>query len=122
GRTGPLIMPDAPAQPRLLRRLNASGTSDATWLFGACRAWVAEQLDSHNDWSPHEWLDRETELFPPMRAAGYNLLNQWMAPWEFMLVHHDRAEFWKDAADRFKRVALPRGREWSPYRSFDQGR
>jgi hypothetical protein len=119
---GPLISPEKPGQPPLLRTLKPDGSSAALWLFGACRAWVVDSQDPKNDWVPDEWLDRETELFKPMRASGYNLLNQWMAPWEFLLVHHDRAEFWKDDHDKFKRVALPKTNAWTPYQSFDQGR
>ena len=119
---GPLTIPDKPGQPPLLRKLNADGNSTALWLFGACRAWVVDNQDPKNDWAPDEWLDRESELFKPMRANGYNLLNQWMAPWEFMLVHHDRAEFWKDEHEVFKRVALPPKQAWTAYQSFDQGR
>ena len=121
GLPGPLVMPENDKQPALLRRKNAAGGSDALWLFGACRAWVAETQDSKNEW-PDEWLDRDTELFPPMRASGYNLLNQWMAPWEFMLIHHDRAEYWKDAHDKFQRTPLPEKRAWSSYQCLDQGR
>jgi hypothetical protein len=121
-RNGPLIVPESNELPPLLRELKPDGSSQARWLFGACRAWVSDTQDPDNDWAPHEWIDRETELFAPMRESGYNLLNQWMAPWEFMLVHHDRAEFWYDQKEKFQRVPLPKEKEWSAYQCFDQGR
>ncbi|MFW6159482.1 MAG: hypothetical protein ACOC8E_09005, partial [Planctomycetota bacterium] len=119
---GPLIVATGEQNPRCLRVLNPDGSSRATWLFGACRAWVVRSQDKHNDWSPHEWLDRETELFAPMRDGGFNLLNQWMAPWEFLLVHHDRAEFWRTGKGVWKRRPIPKTAAWSSYQCFDQGR
>jgi uncharacterized protein len=118
---GPLVAPKAGQHPGYLRRLKPDGKSEALWLFGACRAWVVDLQDKHNDWHPHEWLDREKELLAPMRAAGYNLLNQWMAPWEFLIVHHDRAEFWRED-NKWKRHALPKEKKWSAYQCIDQGR
>jgi hypothetical protein len=122
GIDGPLRSPGEGENPRYLRRETAGGGSRAVWLFGACRAWVVRSQDPDNDWFPHEWLDRETELLGPMREAGYNLLSQWMAPWEFLLIHHDRAEFWRLEDDTWRRVQIGPDAEWSPYRSFDQGR
>ena len=122
GIEGPLVPPVGKQDPRFLRRLRPDGGSRAIWLFGACRAWVVRSQDKHNDWFPHEWLDRETELFGPMREGGFNLLNQWMAPWEFLIVHHDRAEFWKAPGGKFKRRPLPKGAKWTPYQCLDQGR
>ena len=94
---GPLVAPRIGQPPNYLRRLRSDGSSESLWLFGACRAWVVAAQDPHNDWSPDEWLDRETELFAPMREGGFNLLNQWMAPWEFGLVHHDPRNFGRTA-------------------------
>ena len=118
---GPLSAPRRGENPHYLVQTGYSWRK-STWLFGACRAWVVDSQDEFNDWYPHEWLDRETELLAPMRRGGFNLLNQWMAPWEFLLVHHDRAEFWKDDAGRFRRRPLPAGGLWSSYQCFDQGR
>ncbi len=122
GITGPLVAPGKGQHPGYLRRLRPDGTSKSLWLFGACRAWVVNMQDRHNDWYPHEWIDREKELLAPMRAAGFNLLNQWMAPWEFLLVHHDRAEFWKGPKGTWKRRPLSKDAAWTPYQSYDQGR
>jgi hypothetical protein len=122
GIVGPLVAPGKGEAPGFLRRLRADGTSEATWLFGACRAWVVKSQDPNNDWHPHEWLDREKELFAPMRDGGFNLLNQWMAPWEFLIIHHDRAEFWRDPNDDWKRIALPKDSKWTSYQCYDQGR
>jgi hypothetical protein len=119
---GPLVVAGNKQNPRYLRTLKADGSSRATWLFGACRAWVVRSQDKLNDWAPHEWLDRKTELFAPMREGGYNLLNQWMAPWEFLLVHHDRAERWRDAKGAWTRHAAPKTSAWSAYQCYDQGR
>ncbi len=119
---GPLVAPRDGENPAYLRRLRTDGSSEALWLFGACRAWVVDLQDVHNDWAPDEWLDRETELLAPMRAGGFNLLNQWMAPWEFLLVHRDRAEFWPTADGRFRRVPLAADRQWSAFQCLDQGR
>ncbi|MFO7898112.1 MAG: hypothetical protein R6V58_03515 [Planctomycetota bacterium] len=119
---GPLAVPGDAQNPRYLRVLKPDGSSCATWLFGACRAWVARGDGDENPWPPHEWIDRETELFGPMREGGFNLLNQWMAPWEFLLVHHDRAEFWRDEDGTWTRHPVPEGAAWSPYQCLDQGR
>ena len=119
---GPLVAPAHDDSAGYLRRLRPEGGSEAVWLFGACRAWVVQSQDRFNDWYPHEWLDRETELLAPMRDGGFNLLNQWMAPWEFLLVHHDQAERWKQADGTWKRVPLPKEAAWTPYQCFDQGR
>ena len=122
GIGGPLATPKGSEHPGYLRRLRADGTSQARWLFGACRAWVAEPGDQSATWSRHEWIDRETELFAPMREGGYNLLNQWMAPWEFLLVHHDRAERWREGDGSWRRHPLGQDAAWSPYQCYDQGR
>jgi hypothetical protein len=122
GLDGPLVAPAAAEPPGYLRRLRPDGTSEAVWLFGACRAWVVRSHDPDNDWAPHEWLDRERELFGPMREGGFNLLNQWMAPWEFLIVHHDRAEFWRRPGGAWTRVPRPKDEPWTPYQCYDQGR
>ena len=122
GINGHIIPPGAGHSPRYLRKLRPDGSSDALWLFGACRAWVVQSQDSNNDWAPHEWLDRNTELLGPMREGGFNLLNQWMAPWEFLIVHHDKAEFWRGPDGSWNRRPLPKGKAWTPYQCFDQGR
>ena len=119
--SGPLVAPGKNDPPRYLRRLKSDGGSQALWLFGACRAWVSEIQDANNDWSPHECLDRETELLAPMRAGGFNLLNQWMAPWEFLIVHHDRAEFWREK-NQWRRVERSKEFAWTSYQCYDQGR
>ena len=122
GIRGPLVAPKGEQHPAYLRRLRPDGSSEATWLFGACRAWVVRNQDKNSEWYLHEWIDREKELFAPMRAAGFNLLNQWMAPWEFLLVHHDRAEFWRQPDGRWKRLPLDKTGRWKPYQCYDQGR
>jgi len=119
---GPLVAPAGDQHPGYLRRLRPDGGSDSLWLFGACRAWVVELQDKHNDWHPHEWLNRESELLAPMRGGGFNLLNQWMAPWEFLLVHHDRAEHWKQPGGNWKRSPILDDADWTPYQCYDQGR
>ena len=126
GIDGPLVAPGKGQHPGYLRRLRPDGTSQALWLFGACRAWVvnpsASESAAAGKWDPDEWLDRETELFTPMREGGFNLLNQWMAPWEFLLVHHDRAEFWRQPGGSWQREPLPMQTNWSAYQCYDQGR
>jgi hypothetical protein len=122
GIDGPLVAPVTGQATSYLRRMKPDGTTEATWLFGACRAWVVQSQDPNNDWHPHEWLDREKELLGPMREGGFNLLNQWMAPWEFLLVHHDRAEFWRRPDETWKRVPPPKAKAWSGHQCYDQGR
>jgi hypothetical protein len=118
---GPLCAPDSDQRPYLRQRLG-DGTSRALWLFGTCRAWVAGSPGkSGATWQENEWIDRQSELLDPMREHGINLLNQWMAPWEFQLVHHDCAEYWQEAGS-WQRVERHNKDHWSPYRSFDQGR
>ncbi len=120
---GPLIAPSREA-PRYLRRLAADGSSKALWLFGAARAWVVHHAKDAklSGWSRHASLDRQRDLFAPMRAAGFNLLNQWMAPWEYLLVHHDRTEHWRQKDGTWRRHALPARAPWEAHRAFDQGR
>ena len=120
--TGPLVAPKQGENPRYLRRLKPDGSSEALWLFGACRAWNVRGNPSAGDWAPHEWIDRDKELFPVMREAGYNVLSQWMAPWEYLLVHHARAEFWRNADDTWRRVPIAKDAAWSPWQCYDQGR
>ena len=122
GIDGPLVIPGVNDDPRFLRRLKFDGKSEALWLFGACRAWVADNRYIKGVWAPDDWIDRDKELFPLLRADGYNLLNQWMAPWEFELVHCDRAEHWQNADLSWSRVALPETVTWSAPQCFDQGR
>ncbi len=119
---GCLVKPGANEDPHYLRRSKPDGTSEALWLFGACRAWVVDDRAEKGPWAPNEWLDREKELFPLLRKSGYNTLNQWMAPWEFSLVHHDRAERWRDANGVWTRTPLTENSAWSEFQCFDQGR
>ena len=118
---GPLVAPAGDENPFYLRRLKPDGRSEALWLFGVCRAWV---VPPHDDaaWGPHESIDRAAELFGPMRDAGYNLLNQWMAPWEYLLVHHDRAAHWRQPDGTWQRRDLPDGTAWTAFQCYDQGR
>ncbi len=122
GLAGPLVMPGKDQNQSYLRELRPDGSSKALWLFGACRAWVVDPKGQHPDWKPNEWIDRDKELFPALRDGGFNLLNQWMAPWEYLLIHHDRAEFWQQGDGSWKRVALPNQVAWSSFQSIDQGR
>ncbi len=115
-------LPTAGENPHFLREQQADGTSTAIWLFGNCRAWNVDPLRQDPVWTPHEWIDRELELLPALRANGFNLLNQWMAPWEFLLVHHDRAEFWRQPDGSWKRIAMPNQIQWTPHQYIDQGR
>ncbi|MBA3708531.1 MAG: hypothetical protein H0W83_06905 [Planctomycetes bacterium] len=119
GIDGPLTVAGAGDAPGFLRQARCPQPSRAVRLFGTCRAWVAGTKAESGVWS--EWIDRRTELFPAMREGGFNLLNQWMAPWEFLLVHHDRAEYWP-GEDGWKRSERPLGAEWSSFQCFDQGR
>jgi hypothetical protein len=114
---GPLV-----AGSPWLRELRSDGSSVPRWLFGACRAWVVGSDPKGAGWEPFESIDRERELFPVLRANGYNLLNQWMAPWEYQLVHRDRAEQWREPGGAWTRHALPEQAAWTPWLSFDQGR
>jgi hypothetical protein len=114
---GPLV-----AGSPWLRELRPDGSSVARWQYGACRAWVVESDAAGDGWAPFEGLDRERDLFPLLRANGYNLLSQWMAPWEFQLVHRDRAEYWRDARGSWSRHALGPEAQWTPWACYDQGR
>lgn len=116
------LLPADPAQPRLLRQRRPDGAATQRWLFGANRAWVVASDAKGPGWSPVEGIDRERELFPLLRSAGYDLLGQWFAPWELQLVHRDRAEHWRSADGTWTRHALTTDAPWSPWRSVDQGR
>jgi hypothetical protein len=97
------------------------GSTRATWLFGAARAWVVADDPAAGGWHACEGIDRERDLFPALRAGGYDMLNQWMAPWEYLLVHCDRAEFWRQPDGAWKRHELPE-RDWRSWSCYDQGR
>jgi hypothetical protein len=45
-----------------------------------------------------------------------------MAPWEFLLVHRDRAEHWRQPDGTWRRHALSPDGGWKAYASYDQGR
>ena len=119
---GPLVAPEGGDNPYYLRELLPDGRTRAAWLFGACRAWVVRPDKQLSAWAADEWIDRETELLEPMRRAGYNLLSQWMAPWEYLLVHRDRAEYWRNPDDTWRRVPRPEEAAWTSWQCLDQGR
>jgi len=54
GIVGPLVAPQKGQAPGFLRRLRSDGTSEATWLFGACRAWVGIPMNG--------WIARRSFL------------------------------------------------------------
>lgn len=116
------LLPGDSAHPRLLRQRTADGGSRGRWLFGANRAWVVANDPMGVGWSPVEGIDRERELFPLLRSAGYDLLGQWFAPWELQLVHRDQAEHWRGADGAWTRHPLKPEAPWSSWRSVDQGR
>jgi hypothetical protein len=118
---GPLVAPGPKDDPHYLRELMPGGQSRACWVFGACRAWVVADDPAAGGWHACEGIDRERDLFPALRESGYDLLNQWMAPWEYLLVHCDRAEFWRDDDGRWQRHELPEA-GWKAWACFDQGR
>ena len=70
-------------------------------LYGTCRPWSVRQPSSTSVWGTDELIDREADLFTPMRQHGMNLLSQWMAPWEYLLIHHARAEHWEQPDGTF---------------------
>ena len=121
GIQGPLVAPRKNENPRYLRRVGPDGRSRAIWLWGACRAWVVSGQGPPENWLPHEWISREKTLFPSLHAGGYNLLNQWMAPWEFLLVHRDRASHWRHLRT-WKRTPYAMNEVWRSYSTYDQGR
>jgi hypothetical protein len=119
---GFLVAPGPGHNPAYLRETRADGSSRALWLFGACRAWVVKSDPAAGPWGADEGIDRRKELFPVMRRGGFNLLNQWMAPWEYLLTHHDRAEFWRKSDGEWVRRPLPPNAPWTPWQWLDQGR
>lgn len=119
---GFLVAPGKDQNPAYLRETRPDGTSRAAWLFGACRAWVVKSDPTVGLWGADEGIDRQKELFPVMRRGGFNLLNQWMAPWEYLLVHQDRAEYWRRPDYEWVRRPIPPNAPWSPWQCFDQGR
>lgn len=121
GIQGPLIAPRGSQNYRYLRVLMPNGSSRALWLWGACRAWVIWGENPNHPWLPYEWISRKNELFPLLRSTGYNLLNQWMAPWEFLLIHRDRASYWKQK-HIWKRKPYALDDVWRSYATYDQGR
>lgn len=120
GLDGPLL-PPAPGGYLLQRRLS-DGSSRPAWLFGACRAWNVRSDPAAAGWAAAEGLDRQRDLLPLLRGSGFDLLNQWMAPWEYLLAHRDRAEHWRAADGGWQRHPLPATVRWSAWSAFDQGR
>ncbi len=94
----------------------------STWLFGACRSWVIRDEREEAVWKGAEWIDRKTELYPILRESGYNLLNQWMAPWEFLLVHKEPKEHWRKDDGYWRSTQIPEAEHWQSHRYYDQGR
>lgn len=117
------LLPPNPDAPRYLRQRQPDGLSRAMWLFGASRAWVAQSRDTRGEgWAANEWVDMPREVLAPMRAYGYNFLVQWMAPWEYLLVHQDRAEWWRGANGAWRRHQRSPKTAWTSYQCIDQGR
>jgi hypothetical protein len=121
-RVGPLVAAGPAEDPRWIRRRQPDGSTTAAWLFGACRAWDVASDPHGASWSSSEGIDRSIDLFPVLRSSGYNLLNQWMAPWEYLLVHRDRAEHWREGTGIWHRVAIAPQRAWNSWDCIDQGR
>jgi len=124
---GPLVKAMAGENPNYFHRLGPGG--ERQWMFGyaVARPWVVP--DDPEKLFPDEWLDRESELLEPMRQYGANILYQWMAPWELLLVHRKRAELWpvvdKDGRQidgQFREHPLPKDADWASYAWYDQGR
>lgn len=121
GIQGPLVAPQEKQNKRYLRVLQSNGTSKALWLWGACRAWVVWGKAPPAQWLSYEGIDRKNALFPLLRQTNYNLLNQWMAPWEYLLIHRDRASYWKEGR-YWKRKPYTMREVWRSYAAYDQGR
>ena len=124
--TGPMIKPGPGQNPNCLYRLKPDGGREAFWGISVCRPWVVG--NAANKHFRDEWIDRETELFGPMREHGCNLLYMWMAPWELLTCHKDPAEYWQIVRDgkaidgAFERHPLARPEQWRPFAYYDQGR
>ena len=97
------------------------------FLLGTARPWVTDVTS----WD--SFLDRDTQLFEPMRKAGCNVLYHWMAPFESQLVHQAQDEWWPDPKARYpKKKNLPYGAYPGSklsganaelgYKRYDQGR
>lgn len=97
------------------------------FLYGFCRPWVVDQTAWDAD------LDREKELFEPMKKAGCNVLYHWLAPWESQLVHQSQAEFWPQPNSSTPKelpsfpgangkAQLSGSNESRGYKRYDQGR
>jgi hypothetical protein len=119
---GPLLPPGREQNPNYLRERKGDGTSEAIFTFGTCRAWTVRHADKNGLWGEAELIDREKELLAPMRRGGFDLLNQWMAPWEYLLVHHDPAEHWENANGHFEAIPVAESEGWRSDQYFDQGR
>ncbi len=122
GIAGPLVAPSGSEHPAYLRSRESDGGTRARWLFGACRAWVVASDPAVGGWAACEGIDRDRDLLPMLRENGFDLLNQWMAPWEFLLVHCDRAEHWRGDDGGWAREPLPAAAAWMSWSSYDQGR
>jgi hypothetical protein len=64
------------------------------FVLGCCRAWVAE------DAAWESGIDREKDLFTPLKDAGGHVLYHWMAPWESQLAHQSPVEHWSQPSGK----------------------
>lgn len=124
---GPVVKAPQGANPNYFWRLGPQGAKEWVFLYPVARPWVIP--DQADGVFPDEWLDRDAELFEPMRAHGANCLYMWMAPWELLLVHRKAAEFWpvrtKDGRildGHFDEHPVADDEEWASYAYYDQGR
>ncbi len=120
GLDGFLQYPQEQASQRYFRISKSDGTNTAKLLHGSCRAWLVSADKTSSGWAAHEYANRKNELLPALREHGYNVLHQWFAPWEYQLVHLDKAEYWRQADDSWKRH--PIASSWHAHQSIDQGR
>lgn len=128
---GPLETPDRYDNKNYFYRLSeVEGAYERRpfFLFGLARPWVTEDRGWDN------FLDREEELFKPMKDAGCNVLYHWMAPWETQLVHQSTDEFWFTSKGKrltrtnderpvlYRNMKLPIPSKNNGYKRYDQGR
>ena len=124
---GPIVKPVRGEKPNYFWRLGPGGQRQWMFAYSVTRPWVVP--DDPKATFPDEWIDRETELFEPMRAHGANLLYMWMAPWELLLLHRKPAELWpvadangKQLDGQFEEHPIPEDENWASYAYYDQGR
>jgi hypothetical protein len=123
---GPLELPEGADNRRYFYRRTKGHYGYSRQPFfvrGVGRPWNAPS-ENNNEWDAV--IDRDKDLFRPMREAGCNALYHWLAPWESQLVHQASDEYWPKSdgslSGQYPALKWDRRDPGRAYKRYDQGR